>query len=66
MAGGFGYESEHYDISMNISEMVLFPAVRKAVDYEIVAPGTSCKHQIHDGTEQKAKHPVEVFWEALV
>lgn len=66
MAGSFGYEKEHYDISMQIGELVLFPAVRKATDYEIAAPGTSCRHQIHDGTGRKAKHPVEILWEALV
>ncbi len=65
MAGSFGYETEHYDVSMQIGELVLFPAVRKAADYEIAAPGTSCRHQIHDGTGRKAKHPVEILWEAL-
>lgn len=66
MAGSFGYEKEHYHISMQIGELVLFPAVRKATDYEIAAPGTSCRHQIFDGTGRKAKHPVEILWEALV
>ncbi len=66
MAGSFGYEKEHYDVSMQIGELVLFPAVRKATDYEIAAPGTSCRHQIHDGTGRMAKHPVEILWEALV
>lgn len=65
MAGSFGYETEHYDVSMQVGELVLFPAVRKAIDYEIAAPGTSCRHQIHDGTGRKAKHPVEILWEAL-
>ncbi|MDX2189889.1 MAG: FAD-linked oxidase C-terminal domain-containing protein [Bacteroidota bacterium] len=65
MAGSFGYEKEHYEISMQVGELVLFPTVRKAADYEIVAPGTSCRHQIHDGTGRLAKHPVEVIWEAL-
>ncbi|MES2627773.1 MAG: FAD-binding oxidoreductase, partial [Bacteroidota bacterium] len=67
MAGSFGYEAEHYDISMQIGELVLFPAVRaEAEDTIIVAPGTSCRHQIADGTGREAKHPVEVLWEALL
>ncbi|HTF80946.1 MAG TPA: FAD-linked oxidase C-terminal domain-containing protein, partial [Cytophagales bacterium] len=66
MAGSFGYEEEHYDVSMKVGELVLFPAVRKAdVETVIAAPGTSCRHQIHDGTGRSAKHPVEVLWEAL-
>ncbi len=67
MAGAFGYEAEHYDVSMKIGEMVLFPAVRKAEDGAIItAPGTSCRKHIKDGTGKKAVHPVEVLWEALV
>jgi FAD/FMN-containing dehydrogenase/Fe-S oxidoreductase len=67
MAGSFGYEKEHYDFSMQIGELVLFPAVRNANSETIIAaPGTSCRHQIKDGTGAKAKHPVEVLWEALV
>ena len=67
MAGSFGYEKEHYDVSMKIGELVLLPAVRKAShDTIIAAPGTSCRHQIKDGTGKKALHPVEVLWEALV
>lgn len=65
MAGSFGYEKEHYDLSMQIGEMVLFPAVRKAsTDTLVVAPGTSCRHQIADGTGRKALHPIEVLFEA--
>ena len=66
MAGSFGYEKEHYELSMQIGELVLFPAVRAAVDSIIAAPGTSCRHQIKDGTSVKAKHPVEILYEALV
>lgn len=67
MAGSFGYEKEHYDLSMKIGEMVLFPAVRGAEDKVIIsAPGTSCRHHIKDGTGKQAKHPVEVMYEALV
>jgi len=67
MAGAFGYEKEHYDLSMKIGEMVLFPAVREAAASSvIVAPGTSCRHQIADGTGKRALHPVEVMYEALI
>ncbi|MBS1918505.1 MAG: FAD-binding protein [Bacteroidetes bacterium] len=67
MAGSFGYEKEHYDLSMKIGELVLFPAVRKQTeDVIIAAPGTSCRHQIKDGTSRKALHPVEVLYEALL
>ena len=67
MAGSFGYEKEHYELSMRIGEMVLFPAVRNAQhETLIVAPGTSCRHQIKDGTKKQALHPVEVMYEALI
>lgn len=67
MAGSFGYEKEHYEVSMKIGELVLFPAVRRqAEDVIIAATGTSCRHQIKDGTARKAKHPVEILYEALV
>jgi len=67
MAGSFGYEKEHYEISMKIGELVLFPAVRNGLaDTIIAAPGTSCRHQIKDGTGKKARHPVEVLYEALI
>jgi Fe-S oxidoreductase/FAD/FMN-containing dehydrogenase len=66
MAGAFGYEKEHYDLSMKIGEMVLFPAVRAAeADTVIAAPGTSCRHHIADGTGRRALHPVEIMYEAL-
>jgi len=66
MAGSFGYEVEHYEVSQQVGELVLFPAVRKAdTDTLIAAPGTSCRHQIADGTGRKAKHPVEILWEAI-
>ena len=62
MAGSFGYEAEHYDVSMKVGELVLFPAVRKLADDVLVAaPGTSCRHQIHDGTKRKALHPAEIL-----
>ena len=67
MAGSFGYEAEHYDISMKIGEMVLFPTVRAAEDTTIItAPGTSCRHHIKDGTGRTPVHPVEVLWDALI
>ena len=67
MAGSFGYEKEHYELSMKIGELVLFPAVRKASENTIIAaPGTSCRHQVKDGTGKKAMHPVEILYEALV
>ncbi|MEM8523711.1 MAG: FAD-linked oxidase C-terminal domain-containing protein [Bacteroidota bacterium] len=66
MAGSFGYEEEHYDVSMQVGELVLFPAVRAASEETIVvASGTSCRHQILDGVARQARHSVEVLWEAL-
>jgi Fe-S oxidoreductase len=63
MAGSFGYEAEHYEVSMQVGEDVLFPAVRAAADDTIiVASGTSCRHQIKDGTGRNGKHLVEVLW----
>lgn len=67
MAGSFGYEKEHYDISMKIGELVLFPTVRKQPDDVLIAaPGTSCRHQVKDGTGRRALHPVEILFDALV
>jgi Fe-S oxidoreductase len=67
MAGSFGYEAEHYDLSMQIGELVLFPTIRSlGQDTEIAAAGTSCRHQIHDGTKRTAKHPIEILFESLV
>jgi len=67
MAGSFGYEKEHYELSMQIGELVLFPAIRNLTnDTIIAASGTSCRHQIMDGTGRKAKHPVEVLWEVVI
>lgn len=66
MAGAFGYEKEHYELSMKVGEMVLFPAVRAAAEETLIAaPGTSCRHQIKDGTSRTAMHPVEILWDAL-
>lgn len=66
MAGSFGYETEHYDLSMKIGELVLFPTLRNAAPQRVVvAPGTSCRHQIKDGVNKRALHPVEVLFDAL-
>jgi Fe-S oxidoreductase len=66
MAGSFGYEKEHYDISMQVGELVLFKAARSLEEDQIlVAAGTSCRHQIKDGTGVKSMHPVEVLYTAL-
>lgn len=67
MAGSFGYEKEHYDISMQIGEQTLFPAVRNASEDVIIsANGTSCRHQIKDGTNRIALHPVTILKNALM
>ncbi|MGV6944557.1 FAD-binding and (Fe-S)-binding domain-containing protein [Sphingobacterium kyonggiense] len=67
MAGSFGYEKEHYEVSMKIGELVLFPAVREKKSSCIVAaPGASCRHQIYDGTKESALHPVEILFKALL
>jgi FAD/FMN-containing dehydrogenase/Fe-S oxidoreductase len=72
MAGSFGYEKAHYQTSIAIGEMILFPAVREAVKSNtiehpvfIAAPGTSCRTQIHDGTGITALHPIEILYRLL-
>ena len=59
MAGLFGYEKGHYEVSMKMGERRLFPAVRKAGERVVLAPGTSCREQILDGTKRRALHPAE-------
>ncbi len=67
MAGAFGYEKKHYDLSMKIGELVLFPEIRKSSNDTIIsAPGTSCRQQIKDGTGVIALHPVQVLYNALI
>lgn len=67
MAGSFGYEREHYELSMKIGELVLFPAVRSLPAATLVAAsGTSCRHQIKDGTGRQALHPIEILYDALL
>jgi len=65
MAGAFGYEKEHYDISMAIGEQRLFPEVRSAPEARIAITGVSCRHQIQDGTGRRAEHVVEILRGAL-
>ncbi|HKK10189.1 MAG TPA: FAD-linked oxidase C-terminal domain-containing protein [Bacteroidales bacterium] len=67
MAGSFGYEKEHYEVSMKVGELVLLPEVRQTPSETILAaPGTSCRHQIKDGADRKASHPAEILWEAVI
>lgn len=66
MAGSFGYEEEHYETSMKIGGLKLFPAILNTTEETIIAAnGTSCRHQIYDGTKRMAKHPVTILKEAL-
>jgi FAD/FMN-containing dehydrogenase/Fe-S oxidoreductase len=66
MAGSFGYEAKHYELSMKVGELVLFPALRAAApDALIAAPGTSCRHQIHHGAQRTAQHPAILLARAL-
>ncbi len=67
MAGSFGYEKEHYDFSMKVGDLVLFPEIRNADQGVLIsAPGTSCRHQIKDGTGVTAYHPIEILFDALI
>ncbi|WP_392471333.1 FAD-binding and (Fe-S)-binding domain-containing protein [Sphingobacterium cellulitidis] len=67
MAGSFGYEKEHFEVSQKVAELVLFPTLRKTSDdYIIAAAGTSCRHQIKDGLQRKSYHPVEIMYNALI
>jgi len=67
MAGSFGYEEEHYEISMKMGEDTLFPKIRATdADVAIAAAGTSCRHQIFDGTSRKAQHPVSILKSCLI
>ena len=75
MAGSFGYEKDHYKTSLEIGEMILFPAVRKMEEVRckredgipmfVAAPGTSCRQQILDGTGVRAVHPLEILYKYL-
>ena len=67
MAGSFGYEKSKYEVSMAIGSQTLFPAIKKAESDTIIsANGTSCRHQIYDGTQRKALHPITILKEALI
>jgi FAD/FMN-containing dehydrogenase/Fe-S oxidoreductase len=66
MAGSFGYEKEHYDLSMKVGELILFPEIRSIPkEVYLAASGTSCRHQIKDGTKRDAVHPIEIIWDAM-
>lgn len=65
MAGSFGYTKDRYDLSMKIGELALFPAVRASPGATVAAPGTSCRHQVHDGCAREAKHPIQILAEHL-
>jgi FAD/FMN-containing dehydrogenase/Fe-S oxidoreductase len=65
MAGSFGFTRGHYELSMEIGELGLFPAVRGCPEAVIAAPGTSCRHQVHDALGRVARHPVELVAEVL-
>ena len=67
MAGSFGYEKEHYNLSQKIGNQVLFPTLRKSSDKIVLAAnGTSCRHQIFDAVSKETKHPVEILYDALL
>ncbi|WP_437921608.1 FAD-binding and (Fe-S)-binding domain-containing protein [Sphingobacterium sp. LRF_L2] len=67
MAGSFGYEKEHYAVSMQVAELVLLPAVRATDEKTLIAAaGTSCRHQIKDGAQRASYHPVEILYDALL
>ena len=66
MAGSFGYEKEHYKLSMQVGEDTLFPKIRNSdKSVKIAAAGTSCRHQIKDGTKREAEHPATILRKAL-
>ncbi|MDR9418269.1 FAD-binding and (Fe-S)-binding domain-containing protein [Gracilimonas sp.] len=65
MAGSFGYEKDHYEVSQDIGELVLFPALRKNKETLVCAPGFSCRHQIKDGVDHKSYHPAELIFQLM-
>jgi FAD/FMN-containing dehydrogenase/Fe-S oxidoreductase len=65
MAGSFGYEASHYDVSMQMAELSLLPAIRKQPGAIIVADGTSCRHQIADGAQRQAVHVAQLLAQHL-
>ncbi|MCA9979611.1 MAG: hypothetical protein KDD89_02220 [Anaerolineales bacterium] len=66
MAGSFGYEAEHLEVSLKMGELRLFPAVRRAPEQTIIAAaGVSCRQQIKHGTDRPALHPAQVLRQAV-
>ena len=65
MAGSFGFEKEHYDISMQIGGLALFPSIDSKPDWEVAVMGVSCRQQIEHGTGRKARHLVEILRDAV-
>jgi Fe-S oxidoreductase len=66
MAGSFGYAAKRFDLSMAIGELSLLPSVREAGSETVIAaPGTSCRHQIHDGAHKAALHPISIVAAAI-
>ncbi|MCS6851085.1 MAG: FAD-binding protein [Gemmataceae bacterium] len=65
MAGSFGFETEHYDLSVQVANLALLPALAEQAEAVVVAPGTSCRHQIHDLAQRRAWHPMEVLAQSL-
>ena len=65
MAGSFGFEKQHYDLSVAIGKLALVPALAAEPEAIVVAPGTSCRHQIKDLTGRRALHPLEILDAAL-
>ena len=65
MAGSFGFEKEHYDISMQIGGLALFPSIESKPDWEVAVMGVSCRQQVEHGTGRKARHLVEILRDAV-
>jgi Fe-S oxidoreductase len=65
MAGSFGFERGHYDVSVKVAELSILPALKGAPDALVAAPGTSCRHQVLDLAGRRALHPLEVLAEQL-
>ena len=66
MAGSFGFEKEHYDISMQIGGLSLFPAIAAKPDAEVAVMGVSCRQQVEHGAGRRARHLIEVLRDAVV
>jgi Fe-S oxidoreductase len=66
MAGSFGFETAHFDLSAQIARLDLLPALEQDLEATVVAPGTSCRHQIHDLADRHAFHPLEVVARSLI